>query len=48
VVCQHTSTHVKYLFPAIYEVFKENSELWAIFIYLWRRKHVRWKNCLWL
>jgi hypothetical protein len=27
VVCQHTSTHVKYLFPAIYEVFKENSEL---------------------
>lgn len=27
VVCEHTSTQMKYLFPAIYEVFKENSEL---------------------
>lgn len=27
VVCEHTSTLVKYLFPAIHEVFKENSEL---------------------
>lgn len=27
VVCEHTSTLVKYLFPAIHEVFKENSDL---------------------
>lgn len=27
VLCEHTSTLVKYFFPAFYEVFKENSEL---------------------
>lgn len=26
-VCEHTATKTKYLFPAIYEVFKENGEL---------------------